>query len=334
MKCLVKMKTQKEGAACAAGKGVSPTSRIFWFLQLTLRREGTYFRQHAGQQTKGRGARTHKQRAHNIYSRFTADAKWNFVQRHYKTPEKKETNKQPGERERKPGWRTSDLLACWMQKTLLIFPSTLAHNSWLRTASGVLCVWASNKFVLFHEHRLKLDSMLYMHVIPKKIVSASRHIYFARCKIALFLISARLKRQKVEREWRRPRAPSRPEHAQEMTLICAERNTRAQSSQKTPAERRRSERTRHIYTQGFALVCPWALRGIWTKPRAKVFALAYVHIKELAPHQILRDLARDLCGWPRRSWAKMQRVPSATITLRDAELILKGLPAQTKQTTR
>jgi len=183
---------------------------------------------------------------------------------------------------------------------------------------------------------------MHAHIVPyKKIVSARLGIFIlARQNCVIPHLGMRLKQQKVEREWRRPRAPSRPEHTQEMTLICARAQyASSESSQKTPAERRRSERTRHIQRRGFCpLVCSTALRGIWTKLRESFCSCMYVHIKELAPHQILRDLARDLCGWPRH-WRKCMRESAlchrrATITLCDAELILKGLPAQTKQTAR
>lgn len=133
------------------------------------------------------------------------------------------------------------------------------------------------------------------------------------------------------------RAPSRPgprAHTQEMTLICTARNTSSTES----ARREEAKRTL-IYTR---VLPSCAERDLDKAAResfcSRVCICAYQRIsaapdlERFSPEIYAADPGAAAAG-ENAEWPLPPR-RRATITLCDAELILKGRPTQTKQTTR
>jgi hypothetical protein len=154
-KCSAGENENTSRGCCAAGKGVSITSHFLIFT--TLRREGTYFRQHAGQQTKGRGAHTYTEyirasRQTQNETLFSGSALQNT---------RKEGNKQTTRSEReKSESRASDLGSPVGCKKLCSF--SRAHS--LTIPDSALCV--SRQQIRFVPRGLKLDSAVCTRIVP------------------------------------------------------------------------------------------------------------------------------------------------------------------------
>ena len=126
----------------AAGKGVSITSHFLIFTTLRRPERGLILGNTLGSKQRA-GVRAH---THRVYSRFTADAKWNFVQRQRITKHQKRRKQTNNPRiarerkERKPGERPG--FACWMQK---LCSFSRAHSLTIPD-SAVQCEPATNSF--------------------------------------------------------------------------------------------------------------------------------------------------------------------------------------------